>query len=145
MTKEPYAWPGIPMPTLLRDDSPSFSNRDPETSGDAGPIYSDAERDAARPDVDEPISDYARQLWRTLNTVVQYLREDVARGGAGPVQTDQTPLLTTDDQWQAWMKICAAALHTLAGPAGDQGYGEQEARLEYQNYFVYRDDETASQ
>jgi hypothetical protein len=38
------------------------------------------------------------------------------------------------------MVVVAAALSTLAGPAGDEGYGEQEARLEYQNNYMYRKD-----
>jgi hypothetical protein len=140
MTEDHNVWPGIPMPTILHDDAPSFSNRDPETSGDAGPIFGEAERGAAGPDVDEPISDYARQLWRTLNAVVRYLRDDVARGGAGPVLANKVPLLRTEAPWRAWMAVVAAALSTLAGPAGDEGYGEQEARLEYQNNYMYRKD-----
>jgi hypothetical protein len=140
MIEEHSAWPGIPMPTILHDDAPWFSNRDPETSGDDGPVFGESERDAAKPDVDEPISDYARQLWRTLNAVVQYLRDDVARGGAGPLLANKVPLLKTEEQWQAWMVVVAPALSTLAGPAGDEGYGEQEVRLEYQNDYVYRKD-----
>ena len=137
------AWPGIPMPSILTDDAPAFSNHDPQTSGDAGPIYSNAERDAAKADVDEPIADYARQLWRALNDAVRYLRNDVARGGSGPLLAEQVPLPTTENQWQAWIRVCASALSTLAGPAGDQGYGEQEARLEYQNNYLYRSADAA--
>ena len=135
------AWPGIPMPSLLSDEAPAFSNHDPQTSGDAGPIYNDAERDAAKAAVDEPIAEYARQLWQTLNDAVRYLRNEVARGGSGPLLAGRASLLRSENQWQTWTSVCAASLSTLAGPAGDQGYGEQEARLEYQNNYLYRSDE----
>jgi hypothetical protein len=138
MSDLPTVWPNIPMPTLLCDESPSRSNRDPETSGDAGPVYSEADTAAARSDVDEPLGDYARQLWRALDGAVRYLRDDVARGNRGGTSADQMPLLRTEEQWQAWMALCAAVLSTLAGPAGDEGYGVQEARLECQNNFRFR-------
>lgn len=144
MDESTMTWPGIPMPSLLTDDAPAFSNHDPQTSGDAGPIYSDAERDAAKADVNEPIAEYTRQLWLTLNDSVRYMRDDLARGGSIPLSAERVPLLTTDDQWQTWMAVCASALSTLAGPAGDEGYGEQEARLEYQNNFLYRPADTTS-
>jgi hypothetical protein len=138
MDESTRVWPGIPMPSLLSDAAPAFRNHDPQTSGEAGPIYSEAERAAAKADVDEPIADYARQLWHTLKATVRYLRDDVARGGSGPLLAERASMLKTDEQWQAWATICGSALSMLAGPAGDQGYGEQEARLEYQNNFVYR-------
>lgn len=138
MDESTRVWPGIPMPSLLSDAAPAFRNHDPQTSGEAGPIYSEAERAAAKADVDEPIADYARQLWHTLKATVRYLRDDVARGGSGPLLAERASMLKTDEQWQAWATICGSALSMLAGSAGDQGYGEQEARLEYQNNFVYR-------
>jgi hypothetical protein len=85
MTEDDNVWPGGPMPTILNDDAPSFSKPRSRDQRRRGPVFGEAERDAGRPDVDEPISAYARQVGRTLNAGVQYLRDDVARGGAGPV------------------------------------------------------------
>jgi hypothetical protein len=124
---------GIPMPTVLTNSRPAFSNHDPQTSGDAGPTYSDAELAAAKPDIDSSITEYARELWRALDEVGQYLREELAHGGSGPVRANRRSVLTTDEQWREWCDVYAGVLSVLAGPAGDEGYGEQEARLEYQN------------
>jgi hypothetical protein len=117
------------MPTLLGDIRPhDLGSRDPQRSGDAGPIYTAPGRGEAA-DV-EAVSEYARKLWSVLDQVARYLAEQVARGS----------MLTTDAQWQDWRAAYATVLSTLAGPAGDEGYGEQEAQLEYQNGFSLRAD-----
>jgi hypothetical protein len=90
-------------------------------------------RDPSRTLLDDPVTVYARQLWTVLERVARYLREDVAHGSGNWPQRDGQPLLATDEQWQRWRVHYAAALSVLAGPAGDQGYGKQEATLEYQN------------
>jgi hypothetical protein len=140
MSESSESWPHIPMPGLLTDAAPAFSNRDPETSGDAGPIYDRPEGDAVNASGHDPVAEYARQLWRTLSEAVKYLRDDIARATSEPDTAGPTPLLGTDDQWGAWAAVYARALSVLAGPAGDEGYGEQEARLEYQNNYLFRTD-----
>jgi len=61
--------------------------------------------------------------------VAHYLHNEVARGGSnGPIVTEPKPLLSTEGQWARWRDLYADVLSALAGPAGDQGYGEQEAR-----------------
>jgi hypothetical protein len=127
----------IPMPSVLTQDAPAFANRDPGTSGETGPIYDEAERDAAKASADEPITEYARELWSALDEVAEYLRDDLARGGAARPGSAPS-VLVTPDQWQEWAEVYAAILSVLAGPKGDEGYGEQEARLEYQNGLLYR-------
>lgn len=59
--------------------------------------------------------------------------EQVARGGNGSGRADIRPLLTTEEHWQQWRTVYSGVLSVLAGPHGDEGFGEQEARLEYQN------------
>jgi hypothetical protein len=123
----------IPMPGLLSDDMGSAADRDPATSHEHAPIEDRPERDPSGVGVDEPVTQYARQLWTELDGVARYLQEQVAHGGGGPVVADSSSLLTTDEQWQAWQAIYAKVLSVLAGPKGDQGYGSQQAQLEYQN------------
>ena len=122
------------MPGLLTDREPTYyGNRDPERSGDAGPVY-----DVEPEPVNEALQAYAQQLWRTLDEVAHYLLDEVARGGSGPVLAERGSLLLTEDQWQGWSSAYAGTLGVLAGPAGDHGYGAQEAQLEYQNGYLYR-------
>ncbi len=123
----------IPMPTLIGDRRSAASDADPATSHEHGPIEDRPTNDPSNIGIDDPIAVYARQLWTELNAVRRYLREDVAHGGSGPVLADRQPLLTSDEEWAAWRTRYASVLSVLAGPAGDEGYGEQEAQLEYQN------------
>jgi hypothetical protein len=127
---------GIPMPSLLTNPEPAVAgNRDPDRSGETGPIHDDASTDA---DIDDAVIRYAQQLWDSLDRIGEYLRDQVARGGSGPLLANTTPMLVTAEQWQHWSEVYAKALSVLAGPGGDQGHGEQQARLEYQNGYVYR-------
>jgi hypothetical protein len=125
--------PAIPMPGLISDHAGTASDRDPATSHEHGPIEDRPVRDPSDVTHDEPVTAYARQLWLELDRVAGYLREQVARGGSAPVVAGPEPLLRTEDQWQQWRETYAGVLSVLAGPAGDQGYGRQEAQLEYQN------------
>ena len=136
MTDPSLSWSRIPMPSLLTNvDVGDVGNRDPHRSGDAGPIY---EGSGSANDESEALADYARKLWAVLDQAAEYLLEQVARGGSGPVLARPESLLTTEEQWQHWCEIYAAALSVLAGPVGDEGYGAQEARLEYQNRWLYK-------
>jgi hypothetical protein len=120
------------MPGLIADQIPVRSLRDPESGNESGPI--DDPPDVVSEDApQDDVSVYARQLWALLDQVARYLREQVARGGSGPVLAEAKPLLSTDEQWQQWTEIYSGVLSVLAGPHGDEGYGRQEARLEYQN------------
>jgi len=134
MSASKESWTRIPMPELLTE--PKFGdrgNRDPQRSGEDEPV-SAAVSNAA----DGELAVYAQQLWAALDDSARYLREQVARGGSGPLLANKGPLLSTDEQWQRWCATYAGVLGVLAGPAGDQGYGRQEAQLEYQNGFLYR-------
>jgi hypothetical protein len=113
----------IPMPLLISDARPAASDADPATSHEHGPITDRPVRDPSDAGIDDPVTVYARQLWAELDAIGHYLREAIARGS----------LLTTDDAWTQWQERYAAVLSVLAGPAGDQGYGQQEAQLERQN------------
>jgi hypothetical protein len=135
MSEPPMSWSQIPMPSLLTDIRiGDRGSRDPERSGDAGPIDPDPAARAER----GRVVDYARELWSALDQVARYLVEQVARGGSGPVLAQPQPLLQTDEQWDQWRELYASVLSLLAGPLGDEGYGHQEARLEYQNSALYR-------
>jgi len=68
---------------------------------------------------------YGRALWLELREVADYLREEVAHGGA-----EAAPLPRSDTQWQAWKERYAHVLSALAGPHGDSGYGAEQAELE---------------
>jgi hypothetical protein len=123
----------IPMPTLIGERRPAASDHDPATSHEHGPIEGRPTNDPSNIDINDPVAVYARQLWTELDAVRRYLVEDVAHGGAGPLLARRQPLLTNEDEWAAWRVQYASVLGVLAGPAGDEGYGEQEAQLEYQN------------
>jgi hypothetical protein len=126
------AWTQIPMPSLIADQIPVRSLRDPESGNESGPIDDPPDVVSEDPPQDN-VSVYARQLWTALDQVARYLLDQVARGGSGPVLAEAKPLLDTDDQWLRWSEMYAGVLSVLAGPHGDEGYGQQEARLEYQN------------
>ena len=121
------------MPGLLNDPTPTASDHDPATSHEHGPIEDRPERDPAGRALDDPVTEYARLLWTALDNVAGYLRDEIARGPSGPVLDDRPPALTTEEQWKQWRQCYASVLGVLAGPRGDQGYGDQEAQLEYQN------------
>ncbi len=120
MTHPPSAWTGIPRPSVISDLVPSRSRRDPESGNESGPIE-DAPDAVSEQTPGEEVSAYARQLWRLLDSAARYLREDVA------------PELRGEDAWAAWRERYGAILSVMAGPAGDEGYGFQEARLAHQN------------
>jgi hypothetical protein len=123
----------IPMPGLLTDRVGAASDRDPATSHERAPIDDRPARDPSDTTVGEPVTAYARLLWTELDRLARYLREEVGGGGDGPLLAHATPLLTTEDQWTKWRELYGGALSVLAGPAGDGGYGEQEAQLVYQH------------
>jgi len=131
------AWTGIPMPSLIADQVPARSLRDPESGNESGPI-DDPPEVVSEAEPADPVSEYARQIWRQLDRVARYLRDDIARHGSDPLLLKSSSLLGNDTQWQDWQNSYAAVLSVLAGPRGDAGYGAQEARLEYQNSAVYR-------
>jgi hypothetical protein len=124
------------MPSLIASQVPARSQRDPEAGNEWAPIDDAPAALSERPS-DSELAAYARQLWQELDRLAHYLRDEIARGGSGPVLADSNPRLATDADWQQWQQMYAGALSTLAGPAGDQGYGEQEARKEYQKGFLY--------
>jgi hypothetical protein len=124
----------VPMPSILATQIPARSLRDPESGNESGPIDDPPAVVSEQPATD-PVAAYARLLWATLDQVADYLLTQVARGGGGPILGQAAPLLRSDDEWQKWRAAYAATLSVLAGPAGDQGYAEQQARLEYQNGF----------
>jgi hypothetical protein len=123
----------IPMPGLLSDSNGSASDRDPATSHEHAPIEGRPTRDPSDVELDEPLAQYARRLWTELDRVSRYLRDQVAGGGDGPLLANATPLLITEEQWAKWREVYGSALSALAGPAGDHGYGEQEALLAYEH------------
>jgi hypothetical protein len=126
MTVTPSKPPMPAMPALISDANGSASDRDPATSHEHAPIDDRPVRDPSGVDADEPVTVYARRLWTELEQVADYLRDQIARGGNGP-------LLNTDDQWQRWREVYGGVLSVLAGPHGDEGYGQQEAQVEFQN------------
>jgi hypothetical protein len=123
----------IPMPSLLTDPNGSSSDRDPATSHEHAPIEGRPARDPSDVELEEPLARYARLLWAELDRVSHYLREQVAGGGDGPLLANATPLLVTEEQWTKWREVYGGALSVLAGPAGDNGYGAEEAQLAYQH------------
>ncbi len=124
----------IPVPGLLADGRGSASDRDPATSHEHAPIEDRPVRDPSDVERDEPVTAYARHLWHELDRVAHYLETQIARGGSnGPLVTQPTPLLSTEEQWAEWREVYASVLSALAGPAGDEGYGAQEAQLVYQH------------
>jgi hypothetical protein len=127
----------IPMPGLLNDEHAANSDHDPATSHEHGPISDRPVRDPSQALIDDPVTVYARQLWTVVDRLARYLRDDVARASGSQLRSG-TSLLATDEQWERWREHYATALSVLAGPAGDQGYGRQEATLEYQNSSVSR-------
>ncbi len=129
------------MPSLIASQIPARSQRDPEAGNEWAPI-DDAPAALSEQAPESAIAAYARQLWQEVDRLAAYLRDEIARGGSGPVLADSGPLLATDEDWQKWQQMYAGALSILAGPAGDQGYGEEAARLEYQNGFLYPPNET---
>ncbi len=129
MTSAADSLTSIPMPGLIGDARGAASDRDPATSHEHAPIEDRPERDPSDVGTEEPVTAYARQLWLELDRVAHYLHNEVARGGSnGPLVTEPKPLLSSDEQWNRWREVYADVLSALAGPAGDQGYGEQEAR-----------------
>lgn len=125
-------WNSIPMPGLLNDEHAASSDRDPATSHEHAPISDRPVRDPSHVLVDDPVTVYARQLWTVVDRLARYVRDDVAHGIGRPLLPDAPPVRSSDEQWRQWREHYAAALSILAGPAGDQGYGRQEATLEYE-------------
>lgn len=123
----------IPMPGLLSDARGSASDRDPATSHEHAPIEDRPARDPSDYEREDPLVAYARKLWLELDRVAHYLHDGVADAAGGPLLTDARPLLMTEEQWQRWRTVYSEVLSTLAGPGGDGGYGEQEAKLIHQN------------
>ena len=125
------------MPSVLSgSDQRDVGNRDPDRSGDAGPIYGGAaEQRVAEA---ERVVGYARELWSAVDQAARYLAEEVAHRSTSSGSVGQQPLLATEGQWSAWREVYGGLLNVLSGPLGDQGYGRQEAQLEYQNGWLYR-------
>jgi len=110
----------FPLPQVL-EGTGTDELRDADL--DAGPLPAEQARALARR-LDET-AEYGRTLWEQLRRIADYLREEVARGGAAG-----QPLPRSEEQWQRWRACYAQALTALAGPRGDEGYGEQEAEVE---------------
>lgn len=112
----------IPMPAIL---SGVDHHRAARTAVD-GAMSPDEIRDvlARVESALQTCTDYGRALWEELTAVATYLREDVARAAGG------TGIVHTEEQWQRWQDIYAGVLSSLAGPAGDSGYGAWQAGLE---------------
>jgi hypothetical protein len=112
----------FPMPGLLIDGGGAASDHDPATSHEHAPIEDRPVRDPSYAAVDDPVTEYGRQLWTELYEVAHYLRESTAS-------------LRTEAEWAEWRVLYARVLSVLAGPAGDQGFGEQEAQVAFQNGY----------
>ena len=112
----------FPMPGLLIDGGGAASDHDPATSHEHVPIDDRPVRDPSNAGLDDPVTAYGRQLWIELNDVARYLH-------------DSTGQLRTEQDWTEWKVRYARVLSVLAGPAGDQGFGEQEAQVAFQNGY----------
>ena len=117
----------IPEPTLLDPERVLVNDRNEFTVDH----LSDA---AALERLVHEIRNYAQRLWHELDAVRHYLVETAPedpRTAAGPVRTGATPTGPDDEAgWARWATAYASVTALLAGPEGDSGYGEQEARRE---------------
>jgi hypothetical protein len=113
----PNDTPVFPLPALLTDGVGTPSDRDPKATSEGGPQHNRGTEDSADAGI---ITAYAQQLWGELSRVAQYLH-------------DLTPQVSTDEQWAQWRTTYADVLSVMAGPAGDQGFGAQEATRAFQN------------
>jgi hypothetical protein len=75
---------------------------------------------------------YARELWKDLDAMRQYLLDSLPPDAHGPgphTVRSASPTGPQDDAgWNNWMAAFAAVTSVLAGPHGDSGYGAGEAR-----------------
>ncbi len=99
-------------------------------STDSGELLSTARKLSAALDRS---ADYGLTLWKQLEVVATYLREDIAHAR---VSDERATLLQTEQQRRRWQQVYSEVLSALAGPGGDSGYGEQQARLEMQNHAL---------
>jgi hypothetical protein len=114
----------VPKPQLLDPDRILGDEREEMTLED--------HRDRAR-ELNAALHDscaYADQLWERLDGVRRYLVDSLpeprlnphAVGGASPTGPDD------EHGWQAWADAYAGITAVLAGPHGDSGFAEDEAR-----------------
>lgn len=74
---------------------------------------------------------YGRSLWRQLELVATYLREDIAHGAA---TEGMDAILLDERQRGRWAEVYSSTLSLLASSRGDSGYGREQAQLELQNF-----------
>lgn len=78
---------------------------------------------------------YARMLWADLDAMRRYLLQSLPPDPRlpGPVALGASPTGPDDEQgWARWCAAYAEVTSVLAGPRGDSGFGESEARREAQ-------------
>lgn len=71
-----------------------------------------------------------QRLWPELDAGRAYLLESLPPAESARSQSPTMP--RDDDGWTKWMTAYASVTSVLAGPHGDSGHGEQEARHEMQ-------------
>lgn len=104
-------------------------------SDDRDDMTVDQHRDRARM-LAQALNDscrYAQDLWHQLDEVRGYLvrclpddpqQPDAHRAATAPTGPDD------EDGWRDWMSVYAGVTSVLAGPHGDSGFGDDEARAE---------------
>lgn len=114
----------IPKPHLLDPNRTLTDEREEMTLED--------HRDRAR-DLAAALRDtcgYAEQLWERLAGLREYLVESLPQPRLNPQAVGGASPTGPDDQqgWRAWADAYAATTSILAGPHGDSGFAEDEAR-----------------
>jgi hypothetical protein len=106
------------MPELL---DAALDGRTDWTHADEGQLREQLRRSEAEL---QRCREYGRVLWSRLDQSRRYLLDHVA-GGEG----DATSMLRHECEWQTWGDLFSVVSSTLAGRAGDAGFGSSEATL----------------
>ncbi len=114
----------IPVPHMLDPDRLVVNSR-----GD----FADHDQAEFVPHLENALREscqYGQRLWHELDAVRAYLLDSLPP--AGPSTPDSRVAPRDEESWSRWMTAYASVTSLLAGPEGDSGYGEQEARHEMQ-------------
>jgi hypothetical protein len=118
----------IPQPALLDPDRLLLDDRNDLTAEEH------ADRAAQLDQALHESCSYARQLWQDLDAMRGYLLDSLPPDPrtAGPGHRNSAAPTGPDDEegWERWSAAYAAVTSVLAGPHGDSGFGEAEARRE---------------
>jgi hypothetical protein len=121
---------------------PELLNPDRIVDPERGQMTADDHRDRAEQykSALHESCEYAKQVWHQLDDTRAYLRrclpDDPSKPGARRFRT--APVDANDEQgWQDWMRTYADVTSVLAGPRGDSGFGEEEARAEARSRRVH--------